>query len=225
MNLIEQMFKLQNELNNNTNGQMWVDGLTKENRQISWYRCIYMEAAEAIDSFNWKHWKNINVEPDWDNIKVELVDIWHFIMSEAIRVGDQSYANQYEENDAIEGLDSEMLLQTLERILALSVQAKIKDNDNVIRETIDLFFVALSYIGMDTGELYKRYVVKNQLNTFRQKNGYKDGSYIKIWGSVEDNVVAFNIMDDSPGISPSNLYQQLELAYASLNYLKHITSK
>jgi hypothetical protein len=78
---------------------------------------------------------------------------------------------------------------------------------------------------MDTGELYKRYVVKNQLNTFRQKNGYKDGSYIKIWGSVEDNVVAFNIMDDSPGISPSNLYQQLELAYASLNYLKHITSK
>jgi dimeric dUTPase (all-alpha-NTP-PPase superfamily) len=184
-----------------------------------------MEAAEAIDSFNWKHWKNINVEPDWDNIKVELVDIWHFIMSEAIRVGDQSYANQYEENDAIEGLDSEMLLQTLERILALSVQAKIKDNDNVIRETIDLFFVALSYIGMDTGELYKRYVVKNQLNTFRQKNGYKDGSYIKIWGSVEDNVVAFNIMDDSPGISPSNLYQQLELAYASLNYLKHITSK
>jgi dimeric dUTPase (all-alpha-NTP-PPase superfamily) len=225
MNLIEQMFKLQNELNNNTNGQMWIDGLTKENRQISWYRCIYMEAAEAIDSFNWKHWKNINVEPDWDNIKVELVDIWHFIMSEAIRVGDQSYANQYEENDAIEGLDSEMLLQTLERILALSVQAKIKDNDNVIRETIDLFFVALSYIGMDTGELYKRYVVKNQLNTFRQKNGYKDGSYIKIWGSVEDNVVAFNIMDDSPGISPSNLYQQLELAYASLNYLKHITLK
>ena len=29
MNLIEQMFKLQNELNNNTNGQMWVYGFTK----------------------------------------------------------------------------------------------------------------------------------------------------------------------------------------------------
>ena len=217
MNLIEQMFKLQNELNNNTNGQMWIDGLTKENRQISWYRCIYMEAAEAIDSFNWKHWKNINVEPDWANIKVELVDIWHFIMSEAIRVNDQSYANQYEEIDAIEDLNPEILLQTLERILALSAQAKIEDNDNAIRETIDLFFIALSRIGMDTRELYKRYVVKNQLNTFRQKNGYKDGSYIKIWGSVEDNVVAFNIMDDNPGISPSDLYQQLESAYASLN--------
>ena len=210
------MFKLQNELNNNTNGQMWVDGFTKENRQISWYRCIYMEAAEAIDSFNWKHWKNINVEPDWANIKVELVDIWHFIMSEAIRVGDQSYADQYEEIDAVGDLDPEILLQTLERILALSVQAKIGDN-SVIRETIDLFFVALSHIGMDTAELYKRYVVKNQLNTFRQQNGYKDGSYIKIWSSVEDNVVAFNIMDDNPGITPSELYKQLETAYASLN--------
>ena len=217
MNLIEQMFKLQNELNNHTNGEMWADGLTKENRQILWYRCIYMEAAEAIDSFNWKHWKNINVEPDWANIKVELVDIWHFIMSEAIRVDDQSYANQYEEIDAIEDLNPEVLLQTLERILALSAQAKIENNDNAIREIIDLFFVALSRIGMDTSELYKRYVVKNQLNTFRQQNGYKDGSYIKIWGSVEDNVVAFTIMDDNPGISPKDLYQQLESAYVSLN--------
>ena len=217
MNLIEQMFKLQNELNNNTNGEMWVDGLTKENRQISWYRCIYMEAAEAIDSFNWKHWKNINVEPDWANIKVELVDIWHFIMSEAIRVGDQSYANQYEGVDAIGDLDSKVMLQTLEKILSLAAQAKIEDNDNAVRETIDLFFVALSHIGMDTGELYKRYVVKNQLNTFRQKNGYKDGSYIKIWDDVEDNVVAFNMMDSDPEISPTELYRQLESTYASLN--------
>ena len=217
MNLIEQMFTLQNELNNHTNGEMWVGGLTKENRQISWYRCIYMEAAEAIDSFNWKHWKNINVEPDWANIKVELVDIWHFVMSEAIRVGDPSYANQYEEIDVAGDLDPEILLQTLEKILALSAQAKIENNENAIRETTDLFFVALSGIGMDTAELYKRYVVKNQLNTFRQQNGYKDGSYIKTWGEVEDNVVAFNIMDDNPGISPSDLYLQLESAYASLN--------
>ena len=216
MGLIEQMFKLQNEFNVHTNGQMWVDGLTKENRQISWYRCIYMEAAEAIDSFNWKHWKNINIEPDWANIKVELVDIWHFIMSEAIRVDDQSYANQYEEIDVIGDLDSEVLLQTLERILSLSAQAKIENNNKIIRETIDLFFVALSHIGMDTGELYKRYVVKNQLNSFRQQNGYKDGSYIKIWGSVEDNVVAFNMMDDNPGISPTELYRQLESTYANL---------
>ena len=217
MNLIEQMFSLQNELNNHTNGEIWVDGITKENRQISWYRCIYMEAAEAIDSFNWKHWKNINVEPDWANIKVELVDIWHFIMSEAIRVGNQDYANQYEQNSISDNLEPETLLQTLESILGVSVQAKIGGGDDAIKVTIDLFFTALSQIGMDTAELYNRYVVKNQLNTFRQQNGYKDGSYIKIWGAHEDNVVAFNIMDESPGISPRELYQRLESAYAELS--------
>ena len=95
MNYIEQMFDLQRQLNDHTNGVMWVDGITKENRKISWYRCIYMEAAEAIDSFNWKHWKSINTDPDWANIKVELVDIWHFIMSESIRIKDENYANKY----------------------------------------------------------------------------------------------------------------------------------
>jgi dimeric dUTPase (all-alpha-NTP-PPase superfamily) len=216
MNLIEKMFALQNELNNHTNGEMWIDGITKEDRQISWYRCIYMEAAEAIDSFNWKHWKNINVEPDWANVKVELVDIWHFIMSEAIRVGSQDYANQYEQNSIASNSDPEILLHTLEEILGVSVQAKIESNDCAIQKTIDLFFIALSHIGMSTEELYNRYVVKNQLNSFRQQNGYKDGSYIKTWGGHEDNVIAFNIMDESPGISPHELYQRLESAYAEL---------
>jgi hypothetical protein len=76
---------------------IWTEGATKEGRQISWLRCIYMEAAEAIDSFNWKHWKNIESEPDLDNAKVELVDIWHFIMSEAIHFGDTQFAEAYED--------------------------------------------------------------------------------------------------------------------------------
>ena len=63
MNQIEQMFALQKQLNDETNGEIWIEGITKENRKISWYRGIYMEVAEAIDSFNWKHWKNINDEP------------------------------------------------------------------------------------------------------------------------------------------------------------------
>jgi len=73
MNQIEQMFLLQKQLNDETNGEVWIKGYTKENRKISWYRGIYMEVAEAIDSFNWKHWKNIDDEPDWDNIRVELL--------------------------------------------------------------------------------------------------------------------------------------------------------
>ncbi len=216
MNYIEQMFDLQRQLNDHTNGVMWVDGITKENRKISWYRCIYMEAAEAIDSFNWKHWKSINTVPDWANIKVELVDIWHFIMSESIRMKDERYANKYLKLKPQGGFNSEVLINTLEKMLKLSVNSNIDSKINNIRDITDLFFTAISQIDMDIEELYKLYVVKNQLNIFRQQHGYKDGSYIKFWNTVEDNVVAFNIMDENPSISPNGLYQKLESEYSQI---------
>ena len=211
------MFNLQRQLNDHTNGVMWVDGITKENRKISWYRCIYMEAAEAIDSFNWKHWKSINTDPDWANIKVELVDIWHFIMSELIRLKDENYANKYLQLKPQGDFNSEVLINTLEKMLNLSVASNIDPKINNIHDITDLFFTATSQVDMGIEKLYKRYVVKNQLNTFRQQHGYKDGSYIKLWNAVEDNVVAFNIMVENPSISPSGLYQKLELKYAQID--------
>ena len=216
MNHIEQMFELQKKLNDHTNGVIWIDGITKENRKISWYRCIYMEVAEAIDSFNWKHWKSINTEPDWANIRVELVDIWHFIMSESIRLKDESYANKYLKLKPQGDFNVDVLIDALEKMLNLSVASNIDPRINNIRGITDLFFIAISQLDIDIVELYKRYVVKNQLNAFRQQNGYKDGSYIKLWNTVEDNVVAFNIMEENPSISPSGLYQKLELKYSQI---------
>jgi len=80
----KEMFYLQDKLNSDTNGKEWTKGRTLQDREINWYRCIYMEAAEAIDSLNWKHWKDINKADDIENIKIELVDIWHFVMSQSI---------------------------------------------------------------------------------------------------------------------------------------------
>ena len=40
---------------------------------------LKQESAEAIDSLNWKWWKKD--EEDWDNIKIELVDMLHFWVS------------------------------------------------------------------------------------------------------------------------------------------------
>ena len=216
MNLIEQMFTLQKQLNDETNGEIWLTGITRENRKISWYRGIYMEVAEAIDSFNWKHWKNINDQPDWDNIRVELVDIWHFVMSESIRIGDQDYANKFLKLQPEGGFDVDILVGSLEEMLSLSVASSINPKTNNIRKIIDLFFTIISHLDIDIENLYKRYVVKNQLNTFRQQNGYKDGSYIKNWGGVEDNVVAFEIMDLNPTITPFDLYKMLNLKYSTI---------
>ncbi|MCH9711496.1 MAG: dUTP diphosphatase [Proteobacteria bacterium] len=213
MNQIKQMFELQQQLNDATNGTIWTEGATKEGRQISWLRCIYMEAAEAIDSFNWKHWKDIDAKPDLDNVKVELVDIWHFLMSEAIHYGDAGFAEIYNDMQPERETNPEKLVEILEKIVAISASANVDKSQNSLYQLFALFFQAIAHMEMDVPELYKRYLVKNQLNTFRQDHGYKDGSYVKMWGDVEDNVIAFNIMDDNPELTPEQLYEQLELAY------------
>ena len=213
MNQIKQMFELQQQLNDNTNGKIWTEGATKDGRHISWLRCIYMEAAEAIDSFNWKHWKDIEGQPDLDNAKVELVDIWHFIMSEAIHFGDTQFAEAYEDMEPEKDINPELMIEILEKIVAAAAGAEVDKSQNALYEITGLFFKALANMSMDVPELYKRYVVKNQLNTFRQDHGYKDGSYIKIWDAVEDNVIAFNIMDEHPDFTPEQLYKKLEEEY------------
>ena len=221
MNKIKKMFELQQKLNDATNGLIWTEGATKEGRQISWLRCIYMEAAEAIDSFNWKHWKNIEGQPDLDNAKVELVDIWHFIMSEAIHFGDTQFAESYEDIQPEREVNPEMMVENLEKLVAVAATANVDKSQNGLYEITGLFFQALATMAMDVPELYSRYIVKNQLNTFRQEHGYKDGSYIKMWSDakgniVEDNVVAFNIVDENPSINPEELYNKLIEAYTNI---------
>ncbi|MBC8494111.1 MAG: dUTP diphosphatase [Candidatus Thioglobus sp.] len=217
MNQIKQMFELQQQLNDATNGEIWTEGATKEGRQISWLRCIYMEAAEAIDSFNWKHWKDIDAKPDLDNAKVELVDIWHFLMSEAIHFGDASFAESYNDMQAERDTDPEKLVEILEKMIATAASANVDQSQNSLYQLFALFFQAIAHMEMDVPELYRRYVVKNQLNTFRQDHGYKEGTYVKIWDAVEDNVVAFNIMDEHPDLTPDQLYKKLEEEYKQIN--------
>ena len=47
---------------------------------------IITEACELNDACNWKWWKN-EKEIDWENVKEEIIDLWHFLMSVTIKVG------------------------------------------------------------------------------------------------------------------------------------------
>ena len=71
-------------------------------------------------------------------------------------------------------------------------------------------------INMSFEDLYLGYVGKNVLNFFRQDHGYKDGSYIKKWGQLEDNEHLINIirkMDIDSLTFNDDLYHRLEQAY------------
>ena len=218
MSKILTMFKLQQELNDNTNGKDWELGVTKQGKEINWRRCIYLEAAELIDSYPWKHWKNINSDVDRENVKVELVDIWHFVMSEVLRV---NYLNDKkplaalakEIEEKIKDIDvkrEDNYYKEIEAIEALI--AKLFCNFELIDFTKSFF--ELSYkLGLDLDSLYKLYIGKNILNIFRQEHGYKDGTYKKVWNGKEDNVVMQEILANNSNLTPKELYKKLELEY------------
>lgn len=221
------MLQLQNQLNDATNGEGWTEGLTKNNKEINWRRCIYMECAEIIDSFSWKHWKNIHQEPDWENLQIEVVDVWHFIMSLAIENYHQELKGGIEDIAImISDLES---LHTIETsninhfALEKDVMAKVEQlmGLSLSKEPLELtviladFFELVKMSGLNLDTLYRLYVGKNILNQFRQDNGYKEGSYVKVWGDEEDNVVMKQVWEKNPDLKPDALYKELTKLYHS----------
>jgi len=217
------MLELQQELNDTTNGQNWELGTTKNDKLIDWRRCIYLEAAELIDSYPWKHWKNIDASPDYENIKIEIVDIWHFVMSEVLRIykveNKGTIADIANAITTMPGFDnfseenSETNLDNYEQIKVVEKMIAVLFCDNNINSLLIAFIGMSSRLNLKLPELYQLYIGKNILNKFRQDNGYKNGSYIKEWHGKEDNVVMQEILNSNEEISASELYEALEEAY------------
>ncbi len=228
MDKILLMLQLQMQLNDATNGDKWTKGVTKNGKTINWKRCIYMECAEMVDSFSWKHWKSINQDPDWDNLQIEVVDVWHFIMSLAIENYDEtmrggiedlainiSALDSFSKIDATNNTfapDSEVI-DKVESIMRISLSKEDLDLEKLIVNFFDLTILS----GLNLEALYRLYVGKNILNQFRQDNGYKDGTYIKIWNGDEDNVVMKKVWEKDSNIKPELLYKELAKLYLSLN--------
>ena len=49
-------------------------------REHPWYRAIWTECAELLEHHGWKWWKQ--QRPDREQLALELVDIWHFGLSD-----------------------------------------------------------------------------------------------------------------------------------------------
>ncbi|SFV75849.1 Dimeric dUTPase [hydrothermal vent metagenome] len=227
MDKILLMIQLQNQLNDATNGEKWTEGITKNGKVINWKRCIYMECAEMVDSFAWKHWKNIDQEPNWDNLQIEVVDVWHFIISLAIeeysknlRGGLEELALDITQSFDLNQIDTkkaefgsqEEILKKVEDIMCLALDKENFDLEKLLGDFFEL--VTLSNLNLNT--LYKLYVGKNILNQFRQDNGYKDGTYIKMWNGVEDNAIMQEIWKENENIDPNQLYKELTKRYIAL---------
>lgn len=223
MNKILQMLQLQQQLNDATNGEGWENGVTKNGKRIDWKRCAYLECAELIESYPWKHWKNIDAKPDYENIKIETVDIWHFIMSQTLQ--DYKVKNRGTIDTLARSIGAlpnysafSGPLETTEKNYYEQIEAVEKLIKSLFCETstekpIEAFIDIAIQSGLNLDALYKLYIGKNILNQFRQDHGYKEGTYHKLWNGIEDNIIMQQCLDTQEGITADELYSALEAAY------------
>lgn len=221
---LEEMFLLQKRLNDDTNGTNWELGINKFDKEINWLRCIHMEVSELIDSTPWKHWKNISEAPDLSNIHVELVDVWHFLMSYILQETNipkaVSLVNTHCIYEAVEmsDIDPKLIVKEAEKLsyIAFAIETGNMPAFSGVERFIDQFFRCCKLSGLSFTWLQKIYIGKNCLNKFRQDNGYKEGTYIKVWNKKEDNVVMLDILEEVEDLTFDIVYGKLQDVYNKL---------
>lgn len=200
------IFRSMVELQHSFNKQIDKDYLDKE---WNWNNAIIVESGELLDSLGYKWWKK--QEPDMDNVKVEAIDLLHFVISESI----ESDSFIVGANAGIHKTISNFTFWFSEFSYG-KVNTNIKDLINALNYNQEDRFMIMKSIfnelDMSNKDVYIAYIVKNCLNKFRQDNGYKEGTYNKIWNGKEDNVIAYSLANELGAID--NLFEEL---YKKLN--------
>ncbi|OUS11936.1 dUTP diphosphatase [Gammaproteobacteria bacterium 53_120_T64] len=172
---LNSMLDLQDAMNRKVNPDWREQG-------FPWYRAIWVECAELLDHYGWKWWKH--QQPDMEQVKLELIDIWHFGLSQLL-LGDkdpEAVADKLVEvfssvsESGGGALDFRDQLETF-TLSTLGTRDFNPTEFALLLQTVDLSF----------DELYTRYIGKNVLNFFRQDHGYQEGTYRKVWAGREDN--------------------------------------
>ena len=173
----------------------------------AWYRAIWTECAEMLDHYGWKWWKH--QQPDLEQVRLELVDIMHFAMSD--------YLLQDADNEIVAArIEAELFDPRHDKDIRAAIENMAQTTIASKSMHFSDFANVMALIGMDFDQLYRTYVGKNVLNFFRQDHGYKDGSYVKTWDGREDNEHLAELLTTLDSASDSfrdDLYQGLAQRY------------
>ena len=199
---LHHMLQLQDRLNRQINPQ-WLQAGNP------WYRAIWLEAAELMEHYGWKWWKAH--EGNLEQIRLELIDIWHFGLS----------AELIRHRGDLAGATAAMLTQieagpkTLGDFRADVEALALGALTHQILQ-LPAFLALLQATDTTFDDLYRIYVGKNVLNRFRQDHGYKEGTYVKRWAGREDNehLAELSAALDSQGEAfEAELYAGLQRRY------------
>ena len=197
------MLEMQEEMNTRVHDS-WRD------QNFEWYRAIWIECAELMDHYGYKWWKH--QEPDEAQVQLEIVDIWHFGMSCLLQ-------NERDEERLASNIALSWKEQRSESNFREIVEALAAEALNNRTFSVSIFSELCNSSELSFPQLYSFYIGKNVLNFFRQDNGYKEGSYKKIWGGREDNDHLndlLNTIDNTAANFSELLYKALEDRYSQV---------
>lgn len=183
-------------------------------------RAAFVESAEALEHHGWKWWKKQTI--DLPQVQMELVDILHFYLSHTLvdAKGSADQAAAMVAHD-LRGPATIMLDGTTYELATLDVPALLELIGGLAvcgRASYKVLEATMTACELSWDDTFKQYVSKNMLNIFRQDNGYKAGTYIKMWNGEEDNVVLARLMAGLDATAPDfadRLHAGLQTAYAA----------
>lgn len=206
------------ELQASMNQKIDHDWLAKRHAYL---RAVLVEATEALEHYGWKWWKKQS--PDIAQLRIEMIDIWHFVLSEYLlrASGDKQAAVAALlaewHGDVVEFDGTRYALDRLDLREQLELLAALAAVRRLCMPLVARLFIACD---LPPSALFRDYVSKNVLNHFRQDRGYKTGTYKKTWDGAEDNVhmaEIFASLKVADAQLPAALYQALAGRYDALH--------
>lgn len=156
-------------------------------RQLDWDSAILVETAELIEHLDFKWWSKERKGPDYDQARMEAVDILHFLLSRIYEPGVPGklhllafHAQPSFEMVPTGELPPRTVIMRAKNFLAWTLQGGADVS------ALHSFATLLVSLNLSFDELYRLYVGKWCLNQVRWSNDYGK-SYIKIWFGEEDN--------------------------------------
>lgn len=210
LNRIVEMLTIQDELNRHHDVE-WRYRLT----HTQLHSAILVETAELLEHLGYKWWKQNPV--NLAQAQLEVVDIWHFLLSLILQSELSHYTILRDLNDMTTNCLNPFK-QELAIYSALNFNNSSTDvlgRSSPLSETLKSFSSLARNLSMNLDCLYKLYLGKSVLNIFRWNHGYKENLYTKNWDGKEDNEHLMEIMNslETDELSSKVILQKLEEIY------------
>ena len=205
------MLQMQHRMNSRVH-EDWI------NQHFEWYRATWIECGELMDHVGYKWWKKQT--PDMEQVRLEVVDIWHFGLS-ALFESDtdiEVLAGEIADDFRV-GAPTGSEGQSASQRIHAATEALAQHALETKGFSVPLFHTLMQACDLSADALYRHYVGKNVLNFFRQDHGYQDGTYIKEWQGREDNEHLSELLESLDATAagfPEAVYEGLASRYADV---------